>query len=186
VTTPIVVIGGSKGGVEALTQAFGAMPKRIRAPIAMVLHRRADSTAALATFLGRRIHREVIEPNDEEPLLPGRIYLAPADYHMMIEPAALRLDVSAPVFFARPSIDVLFETAADSFRERATAVLLSGASEDGAAGLFRIAAYGGVAIVQEPTTAASSVAPRAALAMVRDAEVLTPDAIGRFLAAHCR
>src|SRR5690606_3423790 len=118
------------GGIEALTEAFAALPSLLRAPIAVVLHRRADSTVSLANLVARRIHRAVIEPDDDEPFLPGRVYLAPADYHLLVEPASLRLDLSEPVFYARPSIDVLFDSAAASYGSRAVAILLSGASED--------------------------------------------------------
>lgn len=182
----LVVVGGSKGGIDALTALFSTMPTRVRAPFVTVLHRRASSTASLAHFLARQIDREVIEPDDEEPLLPGRVYLAPPDYHLLVEPATLRLDMSSPVLYARPAIDVLFESAADSYRERTIAVLLSGASEDGASGLERVAAARGVTIVQDPASAASPVAPQAALARLRPTAVLTPEAIGRFLAARCR
>jgi two-component system, chemotaxis family, protein-glutamate methylesterase/glutaminase len=186
VSWPLLVIGGSKGGIEALSVIFAAMPSLIRAPVALVLHRRPESSTPLARFVARQIHRDVTEPEDEEPLLPGRVYLAPADYHLLIEDNAFRLDVGEPVLFARPSIDVLFESAADTYGDRTVAVLLSGASEDGAAGIVRVARAGGLTLVQDPATAASPIAPRAALATGKASHVFSPDAIGRLLAVRCR
>lgn len=137
------------------------------APLVVALHRAAESDEMLLEFLRKSAAVPVTEALDKEPLLPGCVYLAPADYHLLIEEDRLALSVDPPVCWARPSIDVLFESAADSWGEQAIGVILSGGNADGAAGLARIKEYGGLAVVQEPSEAECAIMPEASLRAVQ-------------------
>ena len=119
--------------------------------------------------------------NNGEPIRPGHAYLAPADYHLLVEPGRFALSTEAPVTYARPSIDVLFQTAADAYREALLGVLLTGASADGAEGLAAVKAYGGRAIVEDPATAECRTMPAAALAATAVDYVLPLSKIGEYL-----
>ena len=163
-TYELVVIGTSLGGFDALTLLLGGLPASFPLPLAVVQHQGASGGGALAALLQRYTPLAVADAEDKDGLLPGRVYLAPIGYHLLVEPGSLALSTEGPVWYARPSIDVLFESAADVYGPAVIGVALTGASRDGAAGLARIKQGGGLAIVQDPTTAASPVLPRAALA----------------------
>jgi two-component system, chemotaxis family, protein-glutamate methylesterase/glutaminase len=136
----------------------------------------------LAKLLQDHTRLTVVEAEDKMALEPGRIYLAPADYHLMIEePGRVALSTDAPVRAARPSIDVLFQTAAEAYRDALLGVLLTGASADGAAGLVAVKAHGGRAIVEDPSTAECGTMPAAALAATAVDYVLPLDRIGDHL-----
>ena len=160
----LVVIGASWGGLVALETILRGLPEDFSLPIAVVLHRGVLSTERLAATLRRHTRLAVRETQDKEPILPGHLYLAPPDYHLMVERGAFALSTEAPVRYARPSIDVLFESAADSYAERVIGVVLTGSNEDGSAGIAHIKARGGFVIVQSPESAASPVMPTAAIA----------------------
>lgn len=158
-----VALGASLGGLRALQEVLGGLPAGFCAPIGVVLHRHKEALE-LAQILGRATPLPVIEVADKTPIGAGRIYLAPADYHMMIEQGHFALATDGPVSYARPSIDVFFRSAAEAFAAAAIGVLLTGANHDGADGLALIKAYGGCAIVQDPATAEAPAMPSAALA----------------------
>lgn len=160
----IVVVGTSTGGLKALQTLLAALPDDFSLPLAIVQHRGKGHEAALCEFLNQASNLPVSEPEDKEPMRPGRAYLAPQDYHLLIENGSFALSTEAPVGYARPSIDVLFESAADEYRERAIGVILTGANHDGARGLRRIKSRGGLALVEDPASATCREMPEAAIA----------------------
>lgn len=183
-TTRLIVIGGSAGGLDALVAVLRALPHAFRPPIAVVLHVRGDRPSLLSTVLRDATTLPVVEVEDKQPLLPGTIHVGPPNYHLLIErDGSLALSIDAAVNFSRPAIDVLFESAADAFGAALVAVLLSGASDDGARGLRHVAARGGRVLVQDPATASAPTMPNAALATMTPHEVLAPPRIGALLAA---
>ena len=178
-----VVIGCSWGGLRALEQLLGDLPATFPAPIAIAQHRDADSEDdLLPRLLARYTTLEVADAEHDAEFEAGRVLLAPPGYHMLIEGGRVNLSVDEPVQFARPSIDVLFESAAETFGDRVIGVVLTGANNDGAAGLAAIRRRGGLAIVQDPATAERPEMPRAALAAEPD-HVLSLEAIGLALCA---
>ena len=173
-----VVIGCSWGGLRALEQLLGDLPGSFPAPIAVAQHRDADSEDdLLPNLLARYTPLEVADAEHDDELRPGRVLLAPPGYHMLIEGGRVNLSVDEPVQFARPSIDVLFESAAETFGSRLIGVVLTGANADGAEGLAEIRRRGGHTIVEDPTTAERPEMPRAALG-AEPAQVLALEAIG--------
>ncbi|MFL6277939.1 MAG: chemotaxis protein CheB [Blastocatellia bacterium] len=160
----LVIAGASLGGFDALAVLLGGLPENFSLPMAVVQHRSVDSDELLSTLLQRVCRLPIAEVEDKQPILPGRVYIAPADYHLLVERNHFALSVDHRVQFARPSIDVLFESAADTYRDRLVAVLLSGANEDGARGIASVKARGGLTIVQDPTSAESARMPAAAIA----------------------
>lgn len=165
----IIVVGTSTGGLKALQTLLSGLPADFPLPIVIVQHRRKDSESGLCDFLGQSSSLLVSEPEDKEPLVSGHVYLAARDYHLLIENGSFALSTDPPVGFARPSIDVLFESAADEFQERAIGVILTGANRDGARGLAAIKALGGLTIVEDPRSAACGEMPEAAISLT------TPD-----------
>jgi two-component system chemotaxis response regulator CheB len=182
----LVLVGGSLGGFRALRELLGGLPPNFTLPLAVALHRAGDGRPELARLLQRSSARPVVEAEDKEPIGPGRVYLAPVGYHLLIEQGSFALSTDAPVRLARPSIDVLFESAAESYGATVIGIALTGSSDDGAAGLAAIAQRGGLAIVQDPREAESPVLPCAALARVPAARVLTLSEMGPFLAGLCQ
>jgi two-component system chemotaxis response regulator CheB len=182
----IVVIGTSWGGLHALRTLVSALPADYRVPTVIVQHRHRQSDGLLRTLLQEHTTMVVCEVEDKQPILPDYLFLAPADYHLLVEDGHFSLSVDEPVRYSRPSIDVTFVSAADSFGAGAVGVVLTGANADGAAGLARIAERGGTAIVQAPETAESAVMPRAALEAVPQARILTLPEIGQLLGTMAR
>ena len=162
----IVVIGTSWGGLAALSEIVAGLPGDFPLPICIVQHRSKDSDALLVRLLQDLTSLCVCDAEDKEPLNPRTIYIAPPDYHMLVESDYISLTVDSPVRFSRPSIDVLFKSASDTFGASAIGIVLTGATEDGAAGLARIAARGGKTIVQDPKTAESPIMPVSAIRAV--------------------
>lgn len=178
----VIVIGTSLGGLNALLAVLGALPADLRAPVLVVQHRGPGADASLVTLLRDHTQLSVVEADDKTTIAAGTVYIAPADYHLLVEGrGTLALSTEAPVRSARPSIDVLFETAAEAYGPSLLAVLLTGASADGAAGLARVKTLGGRAIVQDPATAECATMPLAALAATAVDYVLPLDAIGAHL-----
>jgi two-component system chemotaxis response regulator CheB len=185
-TYQLICIGASWGGFRAMRQLLAELPDGIEQPIVLVQHRHPDTlAAALPDLLAERTRRPVRDVDDKMPIEDGVVYVAPPDYHLLVEPGSFALSVDERVQFARPSIDVLFESAADAYRERVIGVILTGANEDGAAGLARIKARGGVAIVQDPSQAERRTMPDAAIAATVADAVLPLDQIGLFLYGLC-
>lgn len=159
----IIVIGASLGGLRALEVLLAGLPKSLNVPVAIAQHRHRDSNEALSRFLQEQCALAVVEAEDKQAIRPGCVYLAPPDYHLLVEPGHFALSTDAPVRYARPSINVLFESAADVYGKNVIGVILTGSSDDGTEGLLSIKAQGGVAIVQEPSTAESAIMPKAAI-----------------------
>ncbi len=175
----IVAIGTSLGGLNALIALLHDLPQNLDAPVVVVQHRGPTADRGLAELLQEHTRLAVQEAEDKQAISAGSVYLAPADYHLMIEePGVLALSTEAPVRSARPSIDVLFETAADAYGPGVIGVLLTGASADGAAGLAAIKRHGGRAIVQDPTTAEASTMPAAGMSATTVDYVLPLGSIG--------
>jgi two-component system chemotaxis response regulator CheB len=182
VTYELIVIGASWGGLNAVGKILSSLPQDTDAAIVVAQHRRMDTgDGGLASILSHRSELEVRDADDKDPIVPGRVYLAPPDYHLLIQPGWFSLSTDEHVHFSRPSIDVLFESAADAYGEKVIGVILTGANEDGAAGLARIKERGGVAIVQDPETAERQEMPDAALAATPADAVLPLEEIGPFI-----
>ena len=149
-----VVIGASAGGVEALSQILPALPPSFRPALFIVLHLPRERPSLLVDIYATRCTLPVREADDKEPVEPGTVYFAPPDYHMLVERSRqIALSTDEPVHFSRPSIDVLFESAADVYGNRLLGVILTGGNEDGAAGLHAVHRAGGVTVVQQPDSA---------------------------------
>jgi two-component system chemotaxis response regulator CheB len=178
-----VVIGASAGGVEAITRLVKALPASFVVPIAVVLHLPEGGRSLLPELLRDIALIKVKEAEDKDQLEPGCIYLAPADYHLLIEKEkTISLSTEDPVNFSRPSIDVLFESAAVAFGEKLLGILLTGANSDGALGLRKIKEKGGVIMVQDPGTAVASAMPESGIECASPDYVLQLDEIARFMA----
>jgi two-component system chemotaxis response regulator CheB len=182
----LVAVGGSLGGFQAVKRLLEGLAADFPLPLVLALHRSSGSGDVLPSLLQQHSALPVLEAEDKEPLLPGRVYLAPAGYHLLVERESLALSTEPPVLYARPSIDVLFESAAEAYRSGVIGIVLTGSSQDGAAGLASIKRHGGTAVVQDPATAESPVLPRAALAATAVDRVLPLDAIAPFLVERCR
>jgi two-component system chemotaxis response regulator CheB len=160
-----VVIGASAGGIEALTGLLPALPAGLRAPVFIVLHLPRDRPSVLVEIFARKCAVPVQEAEDKDTVAPGTVYFAPADYHLLVDRGPqISLSADDPVHHSRPSIDVLFESAAEVYGGRLLGIILSGANEDGAAGLAAIHDAGGVTVVQCPKTAR---APQMALSALK-------------------
>ncbi len=181
----LIAIGTSLGGLSALKTLLNYIPEGFPAAMAIVQHRHRESDQELSSFLQKFTVLPVHEVEDKERIQPGHVYFAPADYHLLVESGYFSLSVDAPVSYARPSIDVLLESAADAYGDRAIGVLLTGANQDGVRGLSRLKAQGGIAIVQDPDTAESSVLPTAAIAAVSVDRVLPLAQIAPYLVHLC-
>ena len=177
----VVLVGTSWGGLAALRSIIAALPAEFDIPLVIVQHRHRDSDAMLARFLQQHTRLRVCEIEDKQVIEPGRIFIAPANYHTLVEEGHFSLSTEAPVRYSRPSIDVAMTSAADSYAYRAVGVVLTGANADGAEGLRRIADSGGMAVVQDPNSAEVSTMPLAALRWVPTARVFALDRIAPFL-----
>ena len=177
-----VVIGASAGGVEALMRILTAFTPRLPIPVFVVVHLPRDRPSLLAKIFAVHCAVPVREAEDKMPAEPGTIYFAPPDYHLLLDRGpALALSADEAVNYSRPSIDVLFETAADVYGARLAGVVLTGANHDGAAGLAAIHRAGGVTIVQDPETALADAMPNAALRSTEADFVLPLDGIRELL-----
>ena len=178
-----IVIGGSSGAIDALNALLPALPAGLRAGVIVLLHLPCNRRSRLVEIFGYRCALPVQEAEDQQPILPGHVYFGPPGYHLLVDRGPrLALSIDPPVLFSRPSIDVLFQSAADGYGDRLLGVLLSGANEDGAEGLAAIHAAGGRALVQAPDTAAMRTMPDAALARVPTAQSLTLEEIAAVFA----
>jgi len=177
-----VVIGASLGAVEALSHILPVLPASYPLPVLVVVHIPPDKRSALAELFAVRCGMVVKEAEDKEVTQPGTIYFAPPNYHLLVEPDySLSLSNEDPVLFSRPSIDVLFESAADAYGDSVAGVVLTGANSDGAVGIRKICEAGGIPLVQAPDTAEGEAMPRAALAACPEARVLSLDEIAQCL-----
>jgi two-component system chemotaxis response regulator CheB len=181
----IVVIGASYGGLSALQVILPEFSPEFLLPVVIVQHRRKDANDGLCEYLRKRSRLPLTEPEDKEAVEPGHVYLAPSDYHLLIERSIFTLSTESPVGYARPSIDVLFESAADVYRERIIGVILTGANGDGARGLSRIKSLGGLTVVQDPLDAESRIMPEAAIEATEVDRILPLSEIAPFLNELC-
>jgi two-component system chemotaxis response regulator CheB len=177
----IVAMGTSWGGLSALRNLLGSLPRDFLIPIVLVQHRSKDSDRLLSQLLQDATGLKVCEVEDKDVLCPGTVHVAPANYHVLVESGYLSLTTEAPIRFSRPSIDVMFTSAADAYGIGAIGVVLTGANEDGARGLADIAKRGGRALVQDPKTAEIPIMPEAAIRAVPTAERLPLQDLARRL-----
>jgi two-component system chemotaxis response regulator CheB len=179
-----VVIGGSSGGLQSLQTVLGLLPGDYSLPVMVALHRSPTTDHNLAGLLNDSCSLTVKEAEDKEVLVEGSVYIAPANYHLLVElDYTLSLSVDARVWHSRPAIDVLFETAADAFGPRLVGVLLTGANQDGTAGLRRIRQRGGLTLAQDPAEAYMPAMPESAIQAGVVDQVLPLAAIGALLAS---
>jgi two-component system chemotaxis response regulator CheB len=180
--TEAVVIGASAGALGALSVILPALPAGFRLPLIVVVHVPPDKRSMLAELFQAKCRIPVREAEDKEPINPGTVYFAPSDYHLLVETEkSLSLSSDEPVLFSRPSIDVLFESAADSYGSALIAIILTGANQDGAKGMRAVAEAGGITLVQNPDGAFASAMPEAAIEMCPGARVMSLDAIAAYL-----
>jgi len=179
-------VGASWGGLEAVGRLLADIPDEIDVPIVIAQHRHRTSTSSgLAELLHLRIKRPVQDVEDKMPIEPQHVYIAPPDYHLLVERGSFALSVDERVQYARPSIDVLFESASYAYGPAVIGIILTGANEDGAAGLALVKQRGGVAVIQDPAGAARRTMPDAAIAATAADAILPPEEIGKFVYGLC-
>ena len=177
-----IAVGSSAGGLRALTRILRELPSSLSVPLLVVQHVGRAGTGRSAKLLDERSSLRVKLAEDKEPIAVGTVYVAPPDYHLLVEPdRTLALSVDEPVHHCRPSVDVLFESAADAYGSGLVGVVLTGANRDGAAGLRAIKQRGGYAIVEDPATAEARAMPAAAIDATDVDRVLPVDYIGELL-----
>jgi two-component system chemotaxis response regulator CheB len=177
-----IVMGASSGGVEALSLLLPALPAGSRVPVFVVLHVPRERPSRLAEIFTSKCVVPVREAEDKLPVEPGTVYFAPPDYHLLVDVGpAIALSADDEVNFSRPSIDVLFESAADLYGTRLLGIILTGANEDGTNGLEAIHRAGGIAIVQQPEGARSPHMLKSALARTPQVRVLSLEQIATLL-----
>lgn len=175
-TVDVIVVGASAGGVSAVRALLEALPANCLAVVMIVLHLPRDRPSQAAELFAQYCALPVAEAEDKAPLTPSTVWIAPPDYHLMVEDRdTMSLSLDEPVLFSRPAIDPLFESAAAVFADRVLAILLTGASNDGSEGVAAIRAGGGQAWVQQPEEASSPMMPASALAYAGADAVLTLD-----------
>jgi two-component system chemotaxis response regulator CheB len=177
----VVVVGCSWGGLGAVSRLLEGIPSDLPAAVVVIQHR-MHAPSELARLLGQHTRWPVSEAEDKETIRAGQVYLAPPGYHLLVDGDRFALSTEAPVGGSRPSIDVAFESVAESLGPRAIGVVLTGANDDGAAGLAEIVRRGGVAVVQDPATAEKRAMPQAALTAAPSAIVVPLDALGATVA----
>ena len=179
-----VVIGGSAGAIETLGLVASRLTARFAPAMAVVVHMAQDARTMLPEILSAPGRPRMKVAEDKEPIAPGTIYFAPPGYHLLVEAEhTFALSVDEPEHFSRPSIDVLFESAADAYQARVAGVILSGANSDGAAGLRAIADAGGTTLVQNPDAAVSPAMPEAALLACPGSKVVDAPTLAKWLAS---
>jgi two-component system chemotaxis response regulator CheB len=181
----VICVGASWGGLDAVGTFLADIPDEVDVPIVIAQHRHPASGNGLADLLHMRIRRPVQDVDDKMPIEPCNVYIAPPDYHLLVERGSFALSVDERVQYARPSIDVLFESAAHAYGAGVIGIILTGANEDGAAGLALIKERGGVALVQDPAGAARRTMPDAAIAATVADAILPLEEIGKFVYGLC-
>jgi two-component system chemotaxis response regulator CheB len=182
----VVVVGTSLGGLTAMKVLLSGLPREFQPPVVVVQHRVKAADSALVNLLGRETPLSVSEPNDKEALESGHVYIAPADYHLLVERACLALSTEAPVNHARPSIDVLFESAAQTHGRGVVGVVLTGANQDGARGSARIKQRGGILLVQDAASAEAAAMPAAVIAATSIDKIVPLSELPAALIEVCR
>jgi two-component system, chemotaxis family, protein-glutamate methylesterase/glutaminase len=177
-----IVVGASAGGVDALSVLLPALPRDLQAPVFVVLHLPRDRPSLLVEIFQPKCTLPVREAEDKEPVEAGTLYFAPPDYHLLVDAGPhLALSADEPVHYSRPSIDVLFESAADRYGARLLGIVLTGANEDGAAGAAAVQRAGGITLVQQPESAQVPLMPASALKRAAPTHVLTLAAMAALL-----
>jgi|TARA_Y100000294_G_scaffold164840_1_gene171902 two-component system chemotaxis response regulator CheB len=181
-----IVMGASSGGTQALLRIIPALPTETGVPVIIVQHVQEGSNFTLPDFLNEKSGVLVKEACDKEPIQPGTVYIAPPGYHLLVEEdRTLALSMDPKVSYARPSIDVLFESAARVFEDNLVGIILTGANSDGSQGLKEVKAFGGLTIVQDPATAEADTMPMEAIKAIQVDHVLELNSIGHFLKGLC-
>jgi two-component system chemotaxis response regulator CheB len=182
----LICIGASWGGLNAVGRLLSDLDEEIDVPIVLAQHRHPDSLPkTLAELLRLRIKRPVLDVEDKMPIERRHVYIAPPDYHLLVERGAFALSLDDRVQYSRPSIDVMFESAAYAYGRGVIGIILTGANEDGAAGLALIKQRGGVAVIQDPEGALRRTMPEAAIAATAADAILPLEEIGKFLYGLC-
>ena len=177
-----LIIGGSAGSLDVLLKVLPLLDPAISFPIVIVIHRKHGTDSLLPDLLSGRTKLIVKEVNEKEVLIPGTIYIAPSDYHTLIEQNhSFSLDYSEKVNYSRPAIDVTFQTAAEVYREKLVCLLLSGSNTDGVNGLKSVKAWGGTAVIQDPATAQVAYMPEQAAIQVKIDYTLRTENIAEFI-----
>ncbi|HEV7486930.1 MAG TPA: chemotaxis protein CheB [Thermoanaerobaculia bacterium] len=186
----LIVIGCSLGGMHALHVILSNLTRDFCVPIAVAQHRHKKSNEGLPAYFRRETDLNVVDAEDKQWIQPGHVYLAPADYHLLIERNGARgelsLSVDEAVRHSRPSIDVLFESAADAYKDRVVGVVLTGANDDGSRGAARIKARGGIVVAQDPEQAEAPAMPGATIRAVQVDRILRLEEIAPFLTEVCQ
>lgn len=177
-----VVLGASWGGIEASIQVLSRLPANLPVPVFLAQHLRVSTENRLPRVLGQKVDIDVVSPDDKTAICPSRVFVAPPGYHMLVENSEeLSLAMYWPVHYSRPSIDELFFSAGHVYGGGTLAVLLTGANEDGAAGMEYIARRGGITVAQNPLTAEAPVMPQSAIDTGCVQHVLDVEQIGDFV-----
>jgi two-component system, chemotaxis family, protein-glutamate methylesterase/glutaminase len=178
----VVAIGGSAGSLEPVLEIIQQLPDSPGAVFIIVVHRKNDKESILQNLIAQKTKLTVVEVEDKEMIQPNTIYLAPADYHLLVENESIfSLDASDKIHFSRPSIDVTFESIAEIFKDRVIGILLSGSNSDGAQGMARIKSFGGKTIAQNPETSEVGYMPQQAIKLRCVDQVVDGEKIGRTL-----
>jgi len=181
----IIVVGCSLGGMKALQEILSALPDDFCIPLAVVQHRHKQSNEGLPEFLRRTSKMPVVDVEDKQWIKPGTVYLAPANYHLLVEKGVFNLSVDEAVQYSRPSVDVLFESAADAYGSRVIGVVLTGSNVDGTRGAKRIKSRGGIVIAQDPATAEAPQMPKGVIDAGAVDQILPLQGIAPYLVERC-
>jgi two-component system, chemotaxis family, protein-glutamate methylesterase/glutaminase len=182
----LICVGASWGGLDAVGRLLADLPIQVDQPVVVAQHRHSTSApTGLADLLRLRVKRPVQDVEDKMPIERGHVYIAPPDYHLLVERGSFALSVDERVQYARPSIDVLFESASYAYGRGVIGIILTGANEDGAAGLALVKQRGGVAVIQDPADAAKRTMPDAAIAATSADAILPLEEIGKFIYGVC-
>jgi len=176
------IIGGSAGSLEVLLKVLPVINPAVSFPIVIIIHRKHGTDSLLPDLLSSRTKLKVKEVDEKESLKAGTIYIAPSDYHLLVEQdRTFSLDYSEKVNYSRPSIDVTFQTAAEVYQDKLVCMLLSGSNADGVNGLKSVKEWGGVAVIQNPITAQVAYMPTQAQLNVDIDHVLSIEEMGEFI-----
>jgi two-component system chemotaxis response regulator CheB len=177
-----LVIGGSAGSLDVLLKVLPVLDETLTFPIIIVIHRKHGSDSLLPDLLSSKTRLRVKEVEEKEPICAGTIYIAPSDYHLLIEQdQTFSFDYSEKINYSRPAIDVTFQTAAEVYRTKLACLLLSGSNSDGVSGLKTVKIWGGLALIQDPDSAQVSYMPAQAKLHVKIDEILSIENIGEFI-----
>ena len=177
-----LLIGGSAGSLDVLLKLLPSLDIDLAFPILIIIHRKNGADSLLPELLSGRTRLTVKEAEEKEPLLPGVIYIAPSDYHVLVElDHTISLDYSEKINYSRPAIDVSFQTAAEVFQDRLACVLLSGSNADGVDGLKYVKQWGGLTVIQNPDNAQVAYMPAQAKLHVEIDKILNAEDMGEFI-----